>query len=241
MDTGVRRPREQEEADDGAEDAGEGRHETMFRRAEAAGQDIRDEVEVEVEDVGEDADETGDEDAEEDDAGLAEVEAVHGPVDEREDLEEGIVGGVDDGGVDVDEGDGGVFDGDLEGLDQRVDGDGRGLEVFLGYLRLCHEALVAGEFAQAGGAAEQDVRGRGFGRAEEHQDEDGPGDPDYLPEGPAPAFHGDGEAGEEGPHGGTAVGGRDPEGHRVGQFEEGVHVLHCCPAGREAGATQEAL
>ena len=57
-------------------------------------------------------------------------------VDEGEDFEEGVVDAVDEGGVHVYEGDGGVFDCDLEGFDERVDGYGGGFEAFLIDFRL---------------------------------------------------------------------------------------------------------
>ena len=82
--------------------------------------------------------------------------------------------------------------------------------------------------------------GGGFGN-EEHEDEDGAGDPEDFPERPAPSFRGDGEAGEEWPECGIAVGGGDPEGEGVGEVEEGIHVLHCGAAVDEAGGAEEAL
>lgn len=195
MDGRVGRPGEDEEADDGAEDADQSGHEAVFLRAHAVGEDVRDEVEVEVGDVGGDAEDAGDEDAEEDDARLADAEAVHGAVDEGEDFEEGVVDCVDDGGVDVDKGDGRVFDGDFEGFDQGVQGDGGGSEVPLGDFRMGHETVGVGQGAEPGGAAEEDVGGGGFGEEEKHGNEDGGGDPDDFPEGPAPAFNGDGKSG----------------------------------------------
>lgn len=58
-----------------------------------------------------------------------------------------------------------------------------------------HEAVGAGQGAEPGGAAEEDVGGGGFGEEEKHGNEDGGGDPDDFPEGPAPAFNGDGKSG----------------------------------------------
>lgn len=46
-------------------------------------------------------DEAADDDAREDEAGFADGEAVHGRVDKGEDLEEGVVDAVDEGGVGV--------------------------------------------------------------------------------------------------------------------------------------------
>lgn len=103
----------------------------MFLGSHAVGLDVGDEVEVQVGDVCGDSEETSDEDAEEYDSCLSDVETVHGPVDEGEDFEEGVVDCVDDGGVDVYEGDGGVFDCDFEGFYQCVQGDGGGFEVLL--------------------------------------------------------------------------------------------------------------
>ena len=84
-------------------------------------EDVRHQVEVEVSDVGGHADAAGDEDAQEGDADLAEGEAIHDRVDEGEDFEEGVVDAVDEAGVEVHERDGGVLDGDFDGLDERVD------------------------------------------------------------------------------------------------------------------------
>ena len=193
-------------------------------------QDVRDEVPAEVGGVDSDADEAGDEDAGEDDANDAEGEAVHGWVDEGEDFEEGVVDAVDDGCVEVHEGDGWVFDCDFDGFDERVEDYGGGFQALLVYFRLGLQAGVVCEGAEAGGAAEEDVGCGGFGDEEEHEDEDGAGDPEDFPEGPAPAFGGNGEAGEERSEGGTAVSGCDPDCKGVGKFEEGVHVLHCCSA-----------
>lgn len=75
---------------------------------------------------------------------------------------------------------------------------------------------------------------------EEEQQEHGPRHPENLPLRPAPVFRVDGEAGEEGPDGGTAKGGGDPEGDGVGEVEEGVQVLHGGAATGEGWAAEEA-
>lgn len=72
-----------------------------------------------------------------------------------------------------------------------------GVQVVLVNLALGHEALVAGELAQAAGAAEQDVCAAGLGEEEEHADEDRGGGPEGLEERPAPGLRGDGETREE--------------------------------------------
>ncbi len=162
-------------------------------------------------------------------------------VDEGEDFEEGVVDSVDEGGVHVYEGDGGVFDCDFERFDERVDGHGGGFEALLVDFGLRSKTRVAGQGAEAVCPAEEDVRGGGFGDEEEHENEDGAGDPEDFPEGPAPSLGHNSEAGEEGPESGTAVGGGDPESERVGEVEERVHVLHCCAAVGEAGRAKKAL
>ena len=86
---------------------------------------------MQVSGVGYDAQEAGDENAGEDDADGAEGEVVVAGVDEGEDFEEGVVDAVDEGGVHVYESDGGVFDCDFEGFDERVEGDGSGFEALL--------------------------------------------------------------------------------------------------------------
>ncbi len=241
VDVRVCGPGEDEEPEGGPEGGEEGGFEAGFLRAQAAFEDVGDEVEVEVGDVGDDAQEAGDEDTGEDDANHAGGETVHGRVDEREDFEEGVVDAVDEGGVEVHERDGGVLDGDFDRFDQRVENDSGRLEALLVDFRLRFEAGVAGEFTQARRAAEEDVRGRGFGDAEEHEDEDGGGEPEDFPQRPAPAFSCDGEAGDKGAKSGTTVGGGDPDGERIGEFKERVHVLHCRTAVGEAGAAEEAL
>ena len=204
-------------------------------------QDVRDEVEVQVGDVDEGADAAGDEDAGEEDADGAEGEVVEDWVDEREDFEEGVVDSVDEGRVDVYEADGRVFNGDFYRLDEGGYDHFRRLDVLLVDFRLRAQTAVAGQGAQALSAAEEDVGGGGLGDEEEHEDEDGAGDPEDFPKRPTPAFRRNRKAGQEGPESGTAVGGGDPEGEGVGEFEKGVHVLHCGTAVGEAGAAEETL
>jgi hypothetical protein len=57
------------------------------------------------------------EDAREYDADHSDAEAVEGRVDQGEDFEEGIVNAVNQGCIQVDEGDCWVLDGNLDGLD----------------------------------------------------------------------------------------------------------------------------
>ena len=103
------------------------------------------------------------------------------------------------------------------------------------------KARVAGDFAQARRAAEEDVGRRRFGHADKHGDEDGPRDPDDFPQGPAPSFGGNGKARKQRAKSGAAVGGCDPDGEGVGELEERVHVLHGGTAVGKARATEEAL
>ncbi len=117
-EVGARGPGEDEEADGGQEGADEGGDEAVFLRAEPVRHDVRDEVEVEVGDVDCRSDAAGDQDAGEEDADDAEGEVVVDGVDEREDFEEGVVDAVYEGRVQVYEGDGGVFDGYFDGLDE---------------------------------------------------------------------------------------------------------------------------
>lgn len=117
-EVGPRGPGEDEEAYGGQEGADECGDEAVFLGAEPVREDVGDEVVVEVGDVGEDAEAAGDEDAGEEDADGAEGEVVVDWIDEREDFEEGVVDSVDEGRVQVYEGDGGVFDGDFYGLDE---------------------------------------------------------------------------------------------------------------------------
>ena len=135
----------------------------MFLGAEAVGHDVRYEVEVEIQAVGEGAEAAGDEDAGEEDADGAEGEAVVDRVDEREDLEEGVVDAVDEGGVEVHKRDGWVLDRDLNGFDKGGYDHSGGFDVLLVDFGLRAQSVVAGEGAEAFGAAEEDVRGGGLG------------------------------------------------------------------------------
>lgn len=89
-------------------------------------------------------------------------------VDEGEDFEEGVVDAVNDCGVDLDEEHGWVFDCDFEGLDEGVDGDGGDVHVALVELGLRHEAVCGVDFAEAGGASEENRCAACFGEEEEH-------------------------------------------------------------------------
>lgn len=130
-EVGPRGPGEDEEADGRQEGPDERGHEAVFLRAEPVRHDVGDEVEVEVRDVGQHAEPAGDEDAGEEDADDAEGEVVVDGVDEREDLEEGVVDSVDQGRVQVHEGDGRVFDGDFDGLDEGGDEHSHRLDILL--------------------------------------------------------------------------------------------------------------
>ena len=157
MDIGIGRPGEDEEADGRAEAAKESGDQAVFLDPEAVFHDVGYDVEVKVGDVDCHADETGDQDAEEDDTDHAEGEAVHDGVDERECLEEGVVDPVHEGGVEVYERDGRVFDCYLDRLNESVDDHSTGFEAFLVNLALRLESVVAGQFPQAVGAAEEEV------------------------------------------------------------------------------------
>jgi hypothetical protein len=135
-------PAEDEEADGGEEDGGEGGDEARFLGAEAVLGDVGLEVVEEVGDVDGDTEDTSDEDAEEGGGGLAKVHVVDLGVDDWEGFEEGVVGCVDCycelvsverglGGnrgrkgltercVHVDEENGWIQRADLNGLDERV-------------------------------------------------------------------------------------------------------------------------
>lgn len=114
------------------------------------------------------AQETGDQDAEEDEADLAQVHVVVDWVDEGEDFEEGVVNAVDDCGVDLDEEDGRVFDCDLEGLDEGVEGDGGEVHVLLVEFGLGFEMAGVVDFAESLGSSEEDGCAACFGKDEEH-------------------------------------------------------------------------
>lgn len=126
---------------------------------------------------------------------------VHLVVDQGKGFEEGVVDAVAQGDVEGCETDGGIHDHELDGTDKSFEGDFAGIEVCLVNFGLGFEARVAGEFAEALGAAEEEVRGEGFREEEEHGEEDGTAEPEHFPKGPAPVFCGDGEAADEGTEG----------------------------------------
>ena len=131
----------------------------MFLRAQPVRHDVRHQVEVQVGDVDERSEAAGDEDAGEEDADDAEGEVVEDRVYEREDFEERVVDSIDQGGVEVYECDGGVFDGYLQGLDEGGYDHLGWLDVLLVDFRLRTQPAVAGQCAEAFGAAEEYVRG----------------------------------------------------------------------------------
>lgn len=72
---------------------------------------------------------------------------VHDGVDERENFEEGIVDTIDEGSIYVHKSNGGVFDGDFNRFDQRVDQNTGGVEPLFIDFRLRAEPGVASQFA----------------------------------------------------------------------------------------------
>ena len=120
--------------------------------------------------------------------------------------------------------------------DDFVDGEAGLVDFGLGF-----EIGVSGEFAEALGAAEEDVGRRCFGEEEEETDEDGGGEPDDFPERPVPVRGGDAEARDDGAEGWAGRGEGCPEGEVVGHGEEGEHVADRGAAGGEAGRAEEAL
>lgn len=186
-------PGEEEEADGRTKGGGKGRKQAILLDGETELDDARVHEVVDVGGVQRDTDQAGDHNAEEDETDLAQVHVVVDGVDEREDLEEGVVDAVDDGGVDLHKKHGGILDGDLDGLDEGVEEDGGHLLVALVNLALRHEVVVSGGLAEALGALHQESGSAGLGEDEKHDDEDGSRRPDGLEERPAPALDGDGE------------------------------------------------
>ncbi|KUI54773.1 hypothetical protein VP1G_10638 [Cytospora mali] len=189
-------PGKDEEADGGAERREESGHEAVLLHRPPFRPDARVHVEVDVADVYRDADDAGYHDAQEDQADLPGGHVVVDRVDEREHLEEAVVDPVYDCRVDLHEEDGRVLEGDLDGLDQRLDQDPRRLQVALVDLALRHEALVACQLAETLCAPQEDVRRAGLREEEEHDEEDRRGGPDDLEERPPPSHDRDGVSGE---------------------------------------------
>ena len=157
VDAPIRRPSEEKQAHGRAEASEQRRQEAVFLRTHPVPRHVRVEMPADVRAVDDDGEQDRNQHAQERHADHARAEAVEGRVDKREDLEEGVVDAVGERGVDVDEGDGGVFERDLEGLDHGVEDDGRRFEVALLDLALAAEVDVAGEFAEALRAPEEDV------------------------------------------------------------------------------------
>lgn len=83
---------------------------------------------------------------------------VEADIDDGEGFEKGVVDAVDETGIDVYEGDGGVFDGDFDGFDKGGEEDRGGLEIALVDLALRLEVQVSGKFAETLRTAEEDIR-----------------------------------------------------------------------------------
>ena len=197
VNRGTSCPGEEEETNGRTESGWKSWNESRLLCAETVLDQTRVGVEIQVRDVETDTDHTRDEDAEEDDTDLTEVEAIVDGVDQREDLEEGVVDSVDDGSVDLDEEHSRVLDGDFERLDEGFEEDVAELHVALVDFGLGHEAVGSRELAKTTGALEENGVAAGLWEEEEHGDEDGGRGPDGDVDGPAPAFNGNGEAREK--------------------------------------------
>ena len=150
-------------------------------------QHVRDDDEVVHGEVHRDGDAHAHDDGDEVDALLAQVEAVEGPVHQREGLEEGVVDAVHERHVHVDEHDRRVQEHDLEGLDDGVEEDGARRHAAPLDLRGGADVGLAGAPAQAPRSLQQDRVRRRLGQEEEPEDEDRAGHPEDLPERPAPS------------------------------------------------------
>ena len=177
----------------------------MFLRPEAILHDVGDEVVGQIDGIDTDTDEAGDKNTGEYDTDDALIETVISRVHEREDLEEGIVDPVHERGVQIHKRDGGIFDRDLHGLDQRVDSHTTGFQAGLVDLALTLESMIARECAQPLGASEQDIRTRCLGHEQEHQYKHRSGNPEDLPKRPPPSFRHDRESRQQWTERGTAV------------------------------------
>lgn len=141
---------------------------------------VGNDVELDVGEIDRHGDEAADNDAHEDCAGFADVEAVHYGVDEGEDLEcvrrwlrsrceqgcayleERVVDSVSQGCVHIDEQDRGIFDRDLDRLDDGFDDQitkGHASSIDLG---LGSDLFVSREFAETSGTIVEDCCWLGF-------------------------------------------------------------------------------
>lgn len=241
VDIRVTRPSEDEEANGHEKGNEQGGDEAALRATETVKPDAGLDAVVDVPPVPCYADDDADGDGQECQAHFAEVEVVHCVVDEGEGFEEGVEDSVHDGSVDGGEGDAGVQQHEFKGAPESFGGDGPGSEVCLVDFRLALELVVAGEAAEALGAAEEDGCRGGLWEEEEEGQEDGSVHPEHFPERPAPVLGCDAEATDDGAEGWAAGCSEGPEGEDVGELDQAVDVLEGGAASSQAGTSKEAL
>ena len=186
MDVCARTPAEPEQADGDAEGADDARVEALLGLDLALLVELRLEESVQVPEVGRDGDQGADEDSEISETFGAEVEVVDVDEDDHERLEPDVEDAVDERDVQVEEEDHGLGEVEGEGSDEGHHDDGSRCHALGHEFGLADELVVAGDLAQALGAADEDVVGAGFGEEEEEEDEAEGADPHQLPDGPGP-------------------------------------------------------
>lgn len=177
----VRRPPEDEQAHGNEKGDEERRDETAFRGSETMETNTGFDAVANVPPIPHYAEDDTDSDGEEGETEFAEIEGIHLVVDEGKGFKEGVEDAVHDGGVDGCESDTGIEEHELKGAPESFDSDGAGCEVCLVDFRLAFQLRVAGEEAEALGAAEENGGVGCFWEEEEEGKEDGAVEPEHLP------------------------------------------------------------
>jgi hypothetical protein len=236
-----RRPPKDEQTDRDEEGYGQSGNKTSLRTAEPVEADGGLHAVENVPPVPHHCEHDANSDGQECEPELPKIEMIHAFVYERERFEETVENAVDNRCVDCCKSDTGVQEHELKWPPERLNRYIPRCHFRLVDFALCAQSLVAGEFAQALGAAEENGCRRRFWKEEEEGQEDGAVHPEHFPLRPAPVFRRDAEAADNGAEGGAAGCSKGPQGEHVGQLYQREDVLQGCAAGGETRATEETL
>lgn len=159
----------------------------MFGTSKTISLDIRDEVVELVSQEYDQADNTSDANGEEGQSSFSEVEAVHGRINQGENLKERIVNSICERSVDVGKSDCRILDKDFDRLDKGIPEDFGKLQICLVDFGLGLEVGSSSNLAQSLSTATKDVLRRSFGEADDKDDHDWTCKPEDFPEAPSPA------------------------------------------------------